>query len=43
MLNIQSEFKEQMNRKIKIVAAGEKVTAAAMNPVMTEKVSAVIR
>ena len=32
-----------MNRKIRIVAAGEKVTSAAMNPVMAEKVADCIR
>ena len=32
-----------MNRKIKIVSEGEKITTAAMNPVMEEKVADVIR
>jgi len=43
MLNHHDEFQEAMNRKIKIVAAGEKITTAAMNPVMQEKVTEVIR
>jgi len=32
-----------MNRKINIVASGEKISSAAMNPVMLEKVADVIR
>ena len=32
-----------MNRKVHIVANGEKVTTAALNPVMAEKVAGVIR
>ena len=32
-----------MNRKVHIVAHGEKITTAAMNPVMAEKVAGVIR
>ena len=32
-----------MNRKIRIVSNGEKITQAAMNPVMIEKVADVIR
>ena len=32
-----------MNRKIKIASSGEKITTAAMNPVMAEKVADVIR
>ena len=43
MLNHHSEFQEAMNRKIRIVSNGEKITQAAMNPVMIEKVADVIR
>ena len=43
MLDHHMEFNEAMNRKIKIVANGEKISTAAMNPVMIEKVADVIR
>lgn len=43
MLNNHQEFQDAMNRKVKIVAQGEKITVAAMNPIMTEKVADVIR
>ena len=43
MLNHHQEFQEAMNRKINIVASGEKINTAAMNPVMLEKVADVIR
>jgi len=32
-----------MNRKVHIVSQGEEITTAAMNPVMAEKVTDVIR
>jgi hypothetical protein len=43
MLNLHDEFNESLNRKIKIVARGEKITSQAMNPVMIKKVADVIR
>ena len=43
MLNLHDEFTDSLNRKIKIVARGEKITNAAMNPVMVKKVADVIR
>lgn len=43
MLNLHDEFTDSLNRKIKIAARGEKITNAAMNPVMVKKVADVIR
>lgn len=43
MLNAHDEFQDTMNRKVRLVANGEKITSTAMNPVMAEKVTEVIR
>jgi len=43
MLNVHDEFTESLNRKIRIVARGDKITNQAMNPVILEKVDDVIR
>ena len=42
MLQHHAEFQEAMNRKVQIVAQGEEINTASMNPVMMAKVADVI-
>ena len=42
MLQHHAEFQESMNRKVQIVANGDEINTASMNPVMMAKVADVI-